>query len=304
MSFSSIANAVTSKVGTQLLFAKSHSPKVLFVAGVAGVVGTVVLACRSTMKLEEVLDEHAETLSKVEDMNDLSHFPSDREYQQAKVGAYIRVGVRVAKLYAPAFGVGLLSVAALTGSHVVLTNRNAGLTAALVATDKAFKVYRDRVRAALGDDKDREFRYGSRDVEVVEETEEGPVTKIIKRYDESVPPSQYSKIFDEGNDNWERNPESNLLFLRAQQQYATDRLRSRGYIFLNEVYKSLGLKQTRAGQIVGWSVDKGDDYVDFGVFDVNREDARDFVNGWNSRVLLDFNVAGPILNLIPENEDH
>lgn len=304
MSLRSIANAVTSKAGTQLLSVRTHSPKVMFVAGVVGVVGTVVLACRSTMKLEEVLDEHAETLEKVESFHENHNFDSERDYQQAKVGAYIRVGVRIAKLYAPAIGVGLLSVAALTGSHVVLTNRNTALTAALVATDKAYKAYRDRVRAELGDEKDREFRYGSRDVEIVEETEEGPVTKTIKRYDESVPPSQYSKIFDEGNDNWERNPESNLLFLRAQQQYATDRLRSRGYLFLNEVYRSLGLKATRAGQIVGWSVEKGDDFVDFGVFDVNREDARDFVNGWNSRVLLDFNVAGPILNLIPENEDH
>jgi hypothetical protein len=299
MSFRTIANAITSKAGSRLLTLQSHSPRVLFVAGVVGVVGTVVLASRATLKLEEVLDDHVDMLDRVDAV---ANSLTDRDLNQARVGVYIRTGVKVAKLYAPAAGVGMLSVAALTGSHFILSNRNTALTAALVATDKAYKAYRDRVRAELGDDKDREFRYGSKDVEIVEETAEGPVTKIIKKYDESVPPSQYSKIFDEGNENWERDPNTNLAFLRFQQQWATDRLRARGYLFLNDVYKSLGMKQTQAGQIVGWSVTKGDDYVDFGVFDVNREDARDFVNGWNSRVLLDFNVCGPILTMVPENE--
>lgn len=302
MTFRTIANAITSKAGTKLLSVQTHSPKLMFAAGVVGVVGTVVLACRATMKLEDVLEDHEKMLYNVNEHEAHATNKYDN-YDQARLGVYIKTAGRITKLYAPAVGVGLLSVAALTGSHIMLTNRNTALTAALVATDKAYKAYRDRVRAELGDAKDREFRYGAKDVEIVEETSEGPVTKMIKRYDDSVPPSQYAKIFDEGNENWERNPESNLLFLRAQQQYATDRLRSRGYLFLNDVYDSLGLKKTRAGQIVGWSVDKGDDFVDFGVFDVNREDARDFVNGWNSRVLLDFNVAGPILNSLPEKDE-
>jgi hypothetical protein len=280
---------------------KSSSPKLLFVAGVVGVVGTVVLASRATLKLEEVLDEHNETLDKLENMESNNHFVTERDYQQAKLGLYIRTSMKVGKLYAPAIGVGLVAVAALTGSHVILTNRNTALTAAYVAVDKAFKAYRKRVVEELGDDKDREYRYGPRDAEIVEETPEGPVTKMVKKYD-NVLPGAYARFFDEANENWERNPDSNIAFLKAQQNYATERLQSRGYLFLNEVYKSLGLKQTRAGQIVGWTLGEGDDYVDFGVFNVNSESARDFVNGWNSRVILDFNVTGPILGCLNDED--
>ena len=91
------------------------------------------------------------------------------------------------------------------------------------------------------------------------------------------------------------------MFLRNQQQYANDKLRANGYLFLNEVYEMLGIQKTQAGQIVGWVYDdkneNGDNYVDFGMYDVNRSTCRDFVNGYERSILLDFNVDGSILNL-------
>ena len=92
------------------------------------------------------------------------------------------------------------------------------------------------------------------------------------------------------------------MFLKAEQNYANDRLRARGYLFLNEVYERLGIKQTKAGQIVGWVYDTkepiGDNYVDFGIYNTNIEKTRDFVNGYENVILLDFNVDGNILDLI------
>ena len=64
----------------------------------------------------------------------------------------------------------------------------------------------------------------------------------------------------------------------------------------------LGAKRTQAGQHVGWVYDEehpvGDNYVDFGMFDVRREKARDFINGYEKVIVLDFNVDGVIDNLI------
>ena len=55
-------------------------------------------------------------------------------------------------------------------------------------------------------------------------------------------------------------------------------------------------------RFVGWIYDEknpvGDNYIDFGIYDVNKPQNRDFVNGIERVILLDFNVDGNILNLI------
>ena len=114
--------------------------------------------------------------------------------------------------------------------------------------------------------------------------------------------SEYARFFDDGCKGWTKDPELNLLFLRRQQDAATDLLRSRGYLTLNEVYRMLGMQTTKAGVIVGWVYDKdhpvGDNYVDFGIYDINRPKNRDFVNGYERVILLDFNVDGNIYDLM------
>ena len=89
------------------------------------------------------------------------------------------------------------------------------------------------------------------------------------------------------------------MYLKKQQAYATDKLRAQGYLFMNEVYEMLGIPKTVIGQRVGWVYDEnnpvGDNFVDFGIYDLYNEKARDFVNGYERAILLDFNVDGDIL---------
>ena len=114
--------------------------------------------------------------------------------------------------------------------------------------------------------------------------------------------SPYAIIFDDGNTGWDKDPELTKFFLIQQQNYANDLLKSRGHLFLNEVYDMLGAKRTKAGAQVGWVYDEknasGDNFVDFGIFDINNPKARDFVNGYERVIILDFNVDGVILDLI------
>ena len=42
----------------------------------------------------------------------------------------------------------------------------------------------------------------------------------------------------------------------------------------------------------------GDNYVDFGIYDTSKEANRNFVNGYERTILLDFNVDGNILDLM------
>lgn len=111
--------------------------------------------------------------------------------------------------------------------------------------------------------------------------------------------SRYARFFDEACKDWTKDPEYNLVFLRTQQDYANAFLKKRGYLFLNDVYKLLDIPITSAGQMVGWVYDEkkpiGDNYVDFGIY---SERNSNFVNGFATTCLLDFNVDGVILNYI------
>lgn len=129
-------------------------------------------------------------------------------------------------------------------------------------------------------------------------------SKTEETKDENVKeePSIYGRYFDEGNPNWSKNREKNLMFLLSQQNYANIRLRSRGYLFLNEVYVLLSLPKTETGKVVGWIYDEhspiGDNFVDFGIYNMNDKSKVDFVNGKTNSIFLDFNVDGNILDRI------
>lgn len=299
MNLRAVRNVVTSKVGRQILIAQKHSPVLLFGAGVVGVVTAAVLASRATLKLEETLDDIHKDLANAGVLNEKnpSLYP-DNDYLRDKTIIYTRAVGRVVKLYAPAVAVGGLSIAALTGSHIILNRRNIALTAAYAAIEKGFRQYRDRVVKEFGEDKDREYRYGLVDKEIVEETETGPVTRVVK----GVPNkdgSIYARFFDESSSSWNKIPSYNQLFLQCQQNYANDLLRSRGHLFLNEVYDMLGLERSKEGAVVGWVLDgNGDDFVDFGVFRGDEFMGQQFVNGAERSVLLDFNVDGVIYDKI------
>lgn len=111
--------------------------------------------------------------------------------------------------------------------------------------------------------------------------------------------SDYARWFDEECAGHCNDSEYNKYFLMHQQNYATEKLRHRGYLFLNEVYDMLGIPRTKAGQVVGWVYDErnpiGDNFVDFGIYE-DRNAA--FINGYSDKVLLDFNVDGNILDAL------
>lgn len=290
-----IPNAVSRKVARQILIGRKNSPTILFTSGVVGVVTTTVLACRATLKLDEALVETQDKMEQAKVVLDSpKHNYSEKDYRQDMTYLYIRGAVKVTKLYGPAIIVGVISIAALTGSHKILTGRNAALTAAYAAVEKGFAQYRQRVVEEFGEDKDRELRYSAETVTLVEDTKNGPKKVDVKR----VGPhgaSVYAKFFDQLCPSWSPTPEINRLFLQCQQNYANDLLHARGHIFLNEVYDMIGVDRTTAGQVVGWVMSKkGDNFVDFGIFDRDNHKARDFVNGREGAILLDFNVDGPV----------
>ena len=293
---------------------KKHSPEILMVTGVVGTVASTVLACKATRKIDGILDQTKKDVNTIHAAMEVG-YANDKEYTQEDgkkdlTITYAQTGVKIVKLYAPAVVLGTFSIASIVSGHRILKKRNLALAAAYAVVDKGFKDYRSRVVERFGEQLDKELRYNikAKELEEVVVDENGNQAiekKTVYTIDgnplENI--SEYAKFFDEWNSaEHNKDPEYNLMFLRRQQDYANELLKSRGHLFLNEVYDMLGIQRTQAGQVVGWIYDEknpnGDNYVDFGIYNLDDERKRAFVNGLERNILLDFNVDGPIYNMI------
>lgn len=305
MKLSNIMSVAGRNLSVAKLKISKHSPELLLIAGIAGGVASAVMACKATTKVSEILDSTSEAVNTIHQVEENPPMGSDYSHEDAQKDLFItyaQTGVKLVKLYGPSLVVGGLSVAAILASNNILRKRNVALAAAFSTVSKSFEEYRGRVVEKYGKDVDNQLRMGTHE-EVVQETvtddmgNEKQVSKTVKVTNPLGSP--YAKLFDECNPNWEKNPDYSLMFLKSRQQFANDKLRSQGYLFLNDVLDSLGIPRCKEGQIVGWVFkgDEGDNFVDFGLNEDN-EWVQDFMNGDEPSVWLDFNVQGNILDLI------
>ena len=289
---------------------KKYSPEILVVAGVIGTVASAVMACKATTKVNDILEN---TKNDIEVINDVTEHPEmiSKEYtpedrRKDLTIVYTQTGVKLIKLYGPSVALGVLSIASILTSNNILRKRNIAIAAAYTVLDKSFKDYRGRVVERFGEALDKELRFNvkAKEVDEVIVDKNGKEKTVKKTIDVGDPNtySDYARCFDDGCAGWDKDAEYNLMFLKHQQNYANELLRSNGYLFLNDVYDMLGIPRSKARQVVGWIYDeensKGDNYVDFGIYDIHRQANRDFVNGYERAIWLDFNVDGPILDLI------
>ena len=283
---------------------EKYSPEILMCAGVVGVIGAGVLACKSTLKLNEVIEKSKDTVEQIHEMVETK--PEEYTEEDAKKDlsiVYASTALDICKLYAPAVTLGTVSIVCMVSSNNILRKRNVALAAAFTTASESFSRYRKGVIEKYGERIDYELKHGikSEKIAVTEVDENGKEkTKNVKA-DVAAEIDQYSdyaRFYDDGCTGWSKDPEYNLMFLKSQQQYANDKLVAQGYLFLNDVYDMLGIPRSKAGQIVGWVYDPenpiGDNYVDFGLYDVNKANVRDFVNGYEQTILLDFNVDGNV----------
>lgn len=311
-----IMQKISSKFGRAGLKFRKHSPEILIVAGVIGTVASAVMACRATTKISGIMEEHSDTVEKIHTAQETGSIHSKTENaivpyteDDAKKDltiAYIQTGLKFVKLYAPSVIFGVLSLTGIVASNQILRKRNIALMAAYATLDKSFKEYRARVAEKYGDEEEKAIRFNikAQDVEITKTDEDGNETTETVTVD-TARPSDFARFFDETSLQWDRNAENNLFFLKIQLIRFNDLLKTRGHVFLNEVYDALGLTRSTAGQVVGWIYDpdnpKIDSYIDFGIYDSTSGDfnrKRMFVNGDEQSILLDFNVDGVIYDKI------
>lgn len=303
-----IINKATRLLSSTQYQVKKHSPEILMVAGIAGTIVGTVLACKATTKVSEIIEEKNKNIEDVHTC--LEEKPKEYTEEDSKKDLtiiYAQTGVKLFKLYSPAIGVMALSFASIIAGHKVLKKRNIAIAAAYAAIDKGFKQYRKNVIEEFGEGVDQQMRFGLKSKEIKKKDKDGKTVKETEYYiDPEGNPldniSEYARFFDASSENFAKDPEYNMMFLRRQQDYANEMLKARGHLFLNEVYDLLDIPRSKAGQVVGWVYDKngntkGDNYVDFGLYR-NDQGTRRFVNGLEYNILLDFNVDGVIYDLI------
>ena len=318
MKINKIVNGASRTFNRAGLKLKKHSPEIMVAAGIVGVVTSAVMACKATTKVNSILDEKEKRLEPIRNAKETLEngvelkcedgdlYTEDDVKKDTSI-VYMQTGIKFVKLYGPSVALGILSITSILVGHKILRKRNLALAAAYTAIDKSFKDYRGRVVERFGKELDRELKYNikSKEVEEIVVDEKTGEEKVVKKTIDVVDPSEYSdyaRFFEDGCTGWSKDPEFNLMFLKNQQSYANDLLKSRGHLFLNEVYDLLDIPRTKAGNVVGWIYDEehpvGDNFVDFGIYDINKPKNRDFVNGYERTILLDFNVDGDILNMI------
>lgn len=301
-----IMRSVTSTFNKVSFKLKKHSPEILIAAGVIGTVASTVMACRATTKLSEVLEESKDDIAKIHEYSEKPEISDKYSKDDAKKDlavVYAQAGIKVAKLYAPSVALGVISISSIVASNNILRKRNVALAAAYATVDKTFKEYRSRVVERFGAEVDKELKYNIK-AKKIEETITDPETGKEKKVKSTIgvaepTENEYARFFDESCKGYEKDYDYNLMFLRAQQQYANDKLRADGSLFLSDIYDELGIKNTKLSRSVGWLYrpgenESGDNFVDFGITETNRETA----DGYEKAILLDFNVDGNILDLI------
>ena len=288
------ATKVAFRTGLKL---RKISPELMLTGGIIAGGAAIVTACIATKKAEPVVEETHEELN---DIHDGVEDAKEQKKQSFKV--YMRFVRKMVRIYGPSVLLFLLSVGLTLGSHGVLKKRYISTTIAYKALDEAFKDYRERVKEAVGEEKELHFFNG---------TEEGRETTLINEDGTSTTTKEIVKVHPKKNspyefdfnahttDNWQMNSDYNLMFLKGLQDYFTDLLISRGHVFMNEVLDALGIERTRPGVICGWLKGSGgDDYVDFGISEYYTDDYSDVQDGYLRNIHLNFNVDGVIWDKI------
>lgn len=293
---------VTRFIGNTKLKVVEKSPEIFIAVGIIGFVTSTVMACRATLKLDEVLSETKESLDMLKEGGEKGVYNLEN-YGRDAAAVYIKTSLKLIRLYAPAAIIGSLSIASVLTSHRIIRSRNAALITAYATLDKSFKEYRKRVANRYGSDAEYEIRHGIETItttETVTDENGNEVEKeiISKKLPDGYQFSDYARLYDDGCKCWKKDPEHNLFFLQCQQNYANDRLVANGHLFLNEVYDMLGIPRSKEGQLVGWRYKDGiDKFVDFGLTNAyNQEKA-----GIERSLILDFNVDGVILDNFVQN---
>lgn len=312
MKFKVITDGIKTAFYRTKFWTKKHSPELLIAGGIVAAGASVVLAAIATKKLEKVTEPATKKIVSLH--NDISN--GDIEKKEGKkelVKVYAKEAWNLTKLYAPSVILFGTSVACILSSHKIQKGRELAMASAYATVDAAYKAYRERVKAKIGEQAEFDIFHNVHDEEVeVEETDKKGNVKTVKKTVKVMNdnPNDFTYLFDESNPNWEPDAGVNFEWILAQERWLNQQLRIKGWLSLDEVYKALGIEpgiigpeKMKAARYLGWLYipdDRSrDNMVSFGLVDPSTgnltPEAMRMKRFDERNIYLTFNVDGDIL---------
>lgn len=254
-----------------------NKDKILLAGGLVTGLGTVIFASRGTLKANDILKEYKINSKSIKTCtNVVEGYEGSIDHKTDILMNTVGTGGKIVKAYAPAIVLGAASTACFIGEHCVMQKKVnnlektvAGLSAAYIAVDQAFKRYRKRVVDKYGEEVDRKLRYEIEDETVEEVDEKGKTKKVKKQYTNAEFNKDEFIIFWNGDNHnrafmW-KDPmkfkpdwDANTRVALGIQKTLNDRLRYNGKVYWNEVLEEFDMDKTDNGQIWGWKLDDDD----------------------------------------------
>lgn len=291
---------LTRACGAVKLVLQANAPSIMVGTGIVAMGTGAVLACKKTLGVEEVLAEHIPFLEQIkttEESPQYAEYTKDRA-RNDRIKIYTRVTLDMIKLYGVPAGFFIGGAGLVISGHRILLQRNATLALAFTGMKQAFDAYRARVIEEQGHEADQRFKNGFIRKEFVD-SDTGERIPVTVQDGENPVTDPYNRIFEQGaSSQWQDDLGINKMFIHNQQRFAQQLLSRRGYLWLSEVYTSLGFEENDVSRVVGWKVRKLPDgtkdipMVDFGLDTPHPDDQ---MLAREQAIYLDFNCQGLIV---------
>lgn len=252
-------------IGHSKTVLKTNAPTIMVVGGVGLTACAIIFAVKAKEKADGAKLIRNDRIDSLMDIK-IGDVQTEEQVNKEIARAKIDYGVSLVKAYSVPVTCELVGMALIFGSHSMMQKRCAALVTAYNMASATLTNFYEHVKEELGQEK----------TDILMQKSQG-MNKIS-------PDSIYEQI---EQDNDRANPytgggywvdfcpattqlckddyKHDLVFIKAQEMFANDRLKTYGVVTLNEVLDSLGMDPTDAGLVVGWSTANGDDYVDFGL---------------------------------------
>lgn len=304
-------------------FTYDNLPKILAVGGGGLLFGGTVDACVTCVKHATIVQEAQRGLQSLDAYWDeirASGEPNSytlKDYKKDKreiiFTASLDFGKHLVRPVAELAAGGLCIGAAIK----VLDERFATTAALLDFAVSNFAQYRENVIADQGKEADERYLRGTGPVVDVETGEMSKEVMIVGDNNRVDPPWNapkgdiYTFYFRRGNKYWDDNPYYNVMFLINEQRTLNNDLQINKSIFRSEVVKALG-GTVESGDLVyprdnmvGWKIGNGDNCVDFGIFDANKDLkpwVRAYMQAHDDVIPIRLNCDGNILKKLSEEK--
>lgn len=298
-------------IGRIALSFKKNLPTITAVASGVFATASTVSAAVAAYKSVPTIEEHKRKIEQLRANKD--KFDDVKEYNKAVAVVYRDTGLGLAKVFwVPAASLGF-TLAGIFASDSIHRKRYITMAGMHAAVSTAFSEYRKRTRDRFGEDVERELYLNMNTEEVVtvetdrkgnEKTKLEIVKKPTMEYD-----ATYSLFLIEPKDKcwYYGRPDMTMLYLNKKQEMLTQKLRSQGFLFLNDVLDALEKPLIPEGQFIGWLYDpdrgKDDNCVDFGLNPdspfYDPENVELFLSGKNEYLYISMNHDGTMYDKFP-----